>query len=142
MLRVCKKGHTEPYFIKYIINIGRQRKGRFYKPFFFYAMAREFSKAFYNSQLWKDTRAYILKRDKFLCVECGRPAEEVHHIKHLTPQNINDPNVTVNPDNLKSLCRECHFNEHKGEHGNGRKNAEEYKYEFDSNGYLIKKTFS
>ena len=30
------------------------------------------------------------------------PAEEVHHKKELTPDNINDISVTVNPNNIIS----------------------------------------
>ena len=102
-------------------------------------MARDFAKSFYNSKEWELTRDYILRRDKFLCQHCGRPAEEVHHIKHLSPSNIGDVTITMNPENLVSLCRECHFNEHKGEHGRGRINDENYPYTFDSNGMLIPK---
>ena len=35
-------------------------------------------------------------------------AEEVHHKKELTPKNINDISVTVNPNNIISLCDDCH----------------------------------
>jgi len=101
-------------------------------------MAREFSKSFYNSKEWANTREYILKRDNYLC-RCGRPAEEVHHITHLTPENIGDPKITMNPENLVSLCKACHFEEHKGEHAKGRANAQAYEYEFDENGMLRKK---
>lgn len=101
-------------------------------------MAREFSKSFYNSKEWEFTREYILKRDKYLC-KCGRPATEVHHIIHLSPQNIGDTSITMNPDNLVSLCRECHFNEHKGEHGKGREIKENNPYTFDENGMLVPK---
>ena len=96
-------------------------------------MARDFAKSFYNSKEWELTRDFILRRDKFLCVKCGRPAEEVHHIKHLSPQNIGDVSITMNPENLISLCRECHFNEHKGEHGRGRMVRESNPYTFDAN---------
>lgn len=75
-------------------------------------MARSFSKPFYNSKEWQNVRDGILMRDKYLCVKCGAPAEEVHHKIILTPQNINDPSVTMNPDNLVSLCKDCHFAEH------------------------------
>lgn len=102
-------------------------------------MARDFAKSFYNSKEWELTRDFILRRDKFLCVKCGRPAEEVHHIKHLSPQNIGDVSITMNPENLISLCRECHFNEHKGEHGKGRAIKESNPYDFDEHGMLILK---
>lgn len=98
-------------------------------------MARDFSKSFYHSKEWMNTREYIMKRDNYLCVNCGKPAEEVHHIIHISPKNIDDPTVTLNPDNLKSLCRDCHFEEHRGEHGAGRKAKEnESQFYFDENG--------
>lgn len=102
-------------------------------------MARDFAKSFYNSKEWQQTRDYIMKRDNYLCVKCGRPAVEVHHKKHLSPDNINDVNVTMNPDNLISLCKDCHFEEHKGEHGKGRAILETNPYTFDENGMLVMK---
>jgi len=36
----------------------------------------------------------------------------VHHKIHLTPHNIDDPNITLSEDNLELLCRECHAIEH------------------------------
>lgn len=99
-------------------------------------MARDFAKSFYDSKEWINTRDYVLRRDKYLC-RCGRPATEVHHIIHLSPQNIGDVSITMNPDNLISLCRDCHFEEHKGEHGKGRKVRENNPYKFDENGMLI-----
>lgn len=102
-------------------------------------MARDFAKAFYRSKEWQQTREFCLNRDHYLCVICGKPAEEVHHKIHLNPRNINDVSITMNPDNLICLCKDCHFDQHKGEHGNGRKSQEDYPYEFDSNGNLILK---
>lgn len=72
---------------------------------------------FYKSQIWKDCRQAIWQRDHGLCQDClknGRiaPAEIVHHITELTPANINDPKVSLAPDNLVSLCRECHALRH------------------------------
>lgn len=75
-------------------------------------MARDFAKQFYNSKLWKDTREFILKRDNYLCVRCGMPASDVHHITELTPENINDKNISLNPKNLECLCKACHNEEH------------------------------
>lgn len=78
-------------------------------------------------------------RDAYLCRNCGAPATEVHHIIHLTPTNIDDPAISLSEDNLISLCRECHFEQHRGEHGSGRIREEQYAYEFDENGMLKKK---
>ncbi len=77
-------------------------------------------------------------RDKYLCQHCGAPATEVHHKKHLSPENIWDVSISLNPDNLVSLCKDCHFEEHRGEHGNGRKKQDEQpQYVFDENGMLV-----
>lgn len=102
-------------------------------------MAREFARQFYHSKEWSDTREYILKRDNYLCVKCGQPAEEVHHKIHLSQKNIGDVSITMNPDNLMSLCRSCHFEEHRGEHGGGRKRLESEEYEFDEYGMLVRR---
>jgi 5-methylcytosine-specific restriction endonuclease McrA len=102
-------------------------------------MARDFAKSFYDSSEWRDVRAYVLMRDAYLCRHCGAPATEVHHIIHLSPANIYDPAIALNPDNLVSLCKECHFAQHRGEHGRGRIWEEQYEYCFDENGFLQKK---
>lgn len=69
---------------------------------------RAFAKGFYESPAWRNTRAYILKRDAGLCVRCGAPGVIVHHKIHLTPQNIDDPAISLNEENLETLCRTCH----------------------------------
>lgn len=106
-------------------------------------MARAFAKAFYNSKEWEAVRRHVLKRDNYLCVNCGAPAEEVHHIKHLTPQNITDVNISLNPENLTSLCKDCHFEIHKADKANGIKKAHDSfgcgnEYMFDEHGYLVR----
>ncbi len=49
---------------------------------------------------------YIVARDHGLCVKCGRPGEIVHHKEHLTPENINTPEIALGENNLELLCRE------------------------------------
>lgn len=80
-------------------------------------MAKEFSRAFYKSKAWKDTREYIFNRDKGLCQDCldrgiVTIGKEVHHIKYLTADNMNDTNITLGASNLRLLCKECHHNRH------------------------------
>lgn len=71
-----------------------------------------FAKAFYISKQWRKARAYIFKRDAGLCVRCGQPGEIVHHKQHLTPGNIDNPEIALGEDNLELLCRDCHGAEH------------------------------
>lgn len=75
------------------------------------------AESFYKSAAWKHLRDLAMSRDAGLCVDClkaGRvtPAEEVHHIKPITRENITDPSITLNLDNLVSVCRECHKTRH------------------------------
>lgn len=108
-------------------------------------MARDFAKAFYNSKAWLDTRQWVLHRDGMICRECikrGRvvPAVEVHHIIHLTADNINDKQISLNPDNLISLCYECHKKEHEEDRAKGMtqsgKPTFQVDYTFDEQGNI------
>ena len=76
-------------------------------------MAKEFAKRFYKSKAWKLCRdAYIQHRivaDGGLCEVCHKvPGYIVHHKIPLTPNNISDPNISLNPDNLQYDCKACH----------------------------------
>ena len=88
-------------------------------------MAKDFAKAFYNSQAWEDCRsAFISERmalDGGMCQVCGeRLGFIVHHVKRITALTVNDPSVTLSHDNLRYLCKECHDREHKQEMLSGR----------------------
>lgn len=75
-------------------------------------MAKEWAEPFYKSKAWRKCRhAYFIYRHG-LCERCGRPGDIVHHKIHLNPSNINNPNVTLNFDNLELLCIDCHNKEH------------------------------
>lgn len=78
---------------------------------------KEFAEKFYKSKQWQNTRNAYVRYIGGLCEECYKkgkivPVEEVHHIIPLTPENINNPNITVNWENLVGLCRECHRQAH------------------------------
>lgn len=75
---------------------------------------KAFAKAILRIAAWRRTRAYILKRDAGLCVRCGAPGCIVHHKTELTPRNIDDPMITLNEDNLETVCRTCHAIIHEG----------------------------
>ncbi len=69
----------------------------------------------------------------YTCAYCNSRAEEVHHIVELTPDNINDINVSLNPDNLLSLCHDCHTKVTKGYTGDIRDGLV-----FDDDGQVIR----
>lgn len=71
-------------------------------------MAKEWAKWFYNSDAWKSTRKAVLLACGYTCELCGGHAEEVHHEIELTPENIRNPAVTLNPQLLHPLCGSCH----------------------------------
>lgn len=76
----------------------------------------EKKKKFYNSPEWRVLRLEILKRDQNICQKCGKlifKSPNVHHIKYLTPQNIDDINVSLNPENLMTVCEDCHNKIHE-----------------------------
>lgn len=78
---------------------------------------QEYAERFYKSKAWQSCRLSYVKAVGGLCEEClkqGRynPGVIVHHKVHITPENINSPEVTMNFDNLELLCRDCHGAEH------------------------------
>jgi 5-methylcytosine-specific restriction endonuclease McrA len=80
-------------------------------------MARDFAEPFYNSPAWKKCRKAYAKSVRNLCERClakgiYKPGVIVHHKVWLTPENIYNPAVTLNWDNLELLCRDCHAAEH------------------------------
>jgi len=82
-------------------------------------MARDFASAFYTGAAWKQCRAsFIAERmavDGGMCMRCHRePGYIVHHKIYLGPENIGDPTVALNHDNLEYLCLGCHNDEHNG----------------------------
>lgn len=95
---------------------------------------KDYSRKFYKSKRWQEMRAYIFSRDRGLCQDClekgiYNPMEEVHHIKPITPDNIDDPSITLNESNLISLCRECHRARHS-------KNEKRNRFDVDSRGVV------
>ncbi len=91
-------------------------------------MAKEWAKAFYNSKAWIRCRtSYIAERimiDGGMCEECQKnPGYIVHHKIILTPENISNPEVTLNHKYMEYVCKDCHdtFEGHgAGGHGKVR----------------------
>lgn len=78
---------------------------------------KDFARTFYSSKAWQHTRDAYRKSKRNLCEICLAkglitPAEIVHHKIELTPENVNDPDITLDWNNLQCVCRECHANIH------------------------------
>lgn len=98
-------------------------------------MARDFAKAFYASKVWLECRAAYIKSVFGLCERCKRkPGKILHHKKPLTPDNINDPEITLGWWNLKLVCKDCH----ELEHSNGGVTRDDVM--FDECGNLVKRS--
>ena len=72
---------------------------------------------FYNSKEWeKFTRQLRLERttdDGLICEYCKKPIVRkydaiAHHITFLTEENVNDFNVSLNPENIQFVHHGCH----------------------------------
>jgi len=101
-------------------------------------MAQEFAKKFYNSKAWRECRASYIISVNHLCEHCLRdgkhvPGYIVHHIKHLSPLNINNPDITLNHDNLEYVCKECHEVIHYGKPKRATRNGTK----FNESGELV-----
>ena len=73
---------------------------------------------FYKTYAWKKSRESFLKEKGGLCEICLskgliEPAVHVHHRKPITPENLNDPSVTLDHSNLMALCEQCHQEQHR-----------------------------
>ena len=106
-------------------------------------MAQDWARAFYHSPAWRKTRESYMRCvidtpsgpcPPGMCERCFERGEltvstVVHHKTHLTPQNIDDPHVTLNYDNFQRLCQDCHAAVHSG--------TTEPRVTFDEDGRLI-----
>lgn len=76
-----------------------------------------FADPFYQSMAWVNCREAYKRKAGGLCERCYErgyvtPGTDVHHIKPLTQQNINDPSVSLADRNLMLLCSRCHHEVH------------------------------
>ena len=77
--------------------------------------------AFYTSWKWRKCKKAFAKSKGNLCERClargiinagskKRPLE-AHHKIPLTDENVDDPKVSLNWDNMELLCKTCHDEE-------------------------------
>ena len=108
-------------------------------------MAKKWAKKFYSSTAWALAREHALKRDRYVCRRCKRPATMVHHRIYLTEDNVNDPKISLDLGNLESLCEDCHKLEHDEQRKKFNLSHEQQEirrlvipdYIFDSDGNIV-----
>lgn len=94
---------------------------------------KSYAESFYKSRQWQRCRDLCIQRAGGLCERCRkegviRAAVIAHHKKEITPQNINNPEITLNLDNLEALCMDCHAKVH---------HKREKRYRIDKDGKVI-----
>ena len=89
---------------------------------------RSINPQFYYTKMWKQVRKQVWLKQHCICNRCKRPVYVdgisdyipkekrlkgiVHHIEYLNETNINNPEITIDENNLEGLCIECHNLEH------------------------------
>ena len=78
---------------------------------------KPYAEQFYKSSAWRKTAQTYLQSRGYLCERClargiHKPAALVHHKTHISPDNINVPEISLSWDNLEAVCRECHAELH------------------------------
>lgn len=101
-----------------------QNPNWFARDFDHVALARAFGKkrrTRFVSKLWGKFRDAILERDGYQCVRCGYPwgtpmdDPTMLHVHHIQEVEI-APDRIFDDENVETLCRPCHWAEHRG-HG-------------------------
>lgn len=92
----------------------------------------EAARKFYKTAAWQKCRASYISKVFGICEHCERPGYIVDHIIEINSENINDPEITLNHDNLQYLCTECHNKKTFRKHSAVREG-----FSFDSAGNLI-----
>lgn len=92
---------------------------------------KDFAKSFYSSKAWRLLSFSYMASKHWLCERCltkgiYSPGRICHHKIWLTPENINDANISLSSSNLECLCMDCHNMEHMS------------KREFDSEGNIVR----
>ena len=74
-------------------------------------------KSFYASEKWQSFRATIIAERGLRCEHCGEIVAKasdltIHHVHELTPENVSDMMISLNPDNVKVVHHDCHNQMH------------------------------
>lgn len=75
-------------------------------------------KSFYASEEWVTLRLLLINERGNRCEHCKqiipRSKDLIgHHKIELTPENVHDRMISLNPENIEIICFDCHNKEHK-----------------------------
>ena len=75
-------------------------------------------KTFYASQAWQSFRLVIIAERGPVCQHCGAVAAAphdltLHHVIELTPENVHDVRIALNPGNVLIVHHRCHDEIHQ-----------------------------
>lgn len=81
-------------------------------------MSKGIIKQFYARKEWIELRLDLIIERNMTCERCGKHCIDIsqligHHKIPLTEANINDVNITLNPENIEIICFDCHNEEHE-----------------------------
>lgn len=70
-------------------------------------------KSFYASEKWQKFRLAIIAERGLRCEHCYKTVTKagdltLHHKIELTPENVNDVNISLNPENISVVHHDCH----------------------------------
>ncbi|MBE1446808.1 HNH endonuclease [Paenibacillus sp. OAS669] len=72
---------------------------------------------FYASTKWRNFRLGLINERGNRCQRCSRIILKTidiigHHKTELTPENVHDYNISLNPEMVELVCSDCHNEEH------------------------------
>lgn len=75
-------------------------------------------KSFYASEEWINLRLLLINERGNRCAHCNQIIAKSkdligHHTVELTPENVHDRLISLNPDLIEIICFDCHNKDHK-----------------------------
>ena len=73
---------------------------------------------FYTSKTWRDLSYSLKIKANGKCNRCGETLLDFgkligHHKKELTEDNVDNPEIALNPELIEIICHLCHNKEHR-----------------------------
>ncbi|WP_051045217.1 HNH endonuclease [Halalkalibacterium ligniniphilum] len=99
-----------------------------------YSSSKRVGDRIYHTSAWRKLRRAYYGSQHGICEWCGKPGYIVDHIEEITEENVNDPFVTFNWENLQLLCLPCSNRKTFKKHFAIREDVT-----FDESGQLVKK---